>query len=306
MSDVRQTRAEALRGLIAKFTAAGIATPGLDARLLMAHALGCDRLQLLIDGGAIVSHDAAERLDASAARRLTREPVSRIVGERWFYGRAFRVTPATLDPRPDSETLIEAALGLIREMGVANHDVRLLDIGTGTGCLLLTLLAERQGAAGIGVDISPEALLVAAENQARLGLKAASWRCGSDFEPVAGETFNIIVANPPYIPTAEITRLDPEVRHFDPHLALDGGDDGLVAYRRLISKFSEYLSNGWIIFEVGAGQADAVSALFCSVFAPAGIDLRVFNDLAGVPRCVAASPRFVTQPDQPKQTPWQT
>ncbi len=298
-----ETGRAAARRLTALFAAAGLDTPDLDARLLLAHALQVNRLQLLMDQEAMLQPAAARHLSEMAARRLAHEPVSRIVGERSFYGRPFKITPATLDPRPDSETLVEAACALMRDAGISNENTRLLDIGTGTGCLLLTLLGELPGARGWGTDVSIEALAVAEANlvshrkrlsateHAAGALRHVDLRHGSAFSPVEGMTFNLIVSNPPYIPTPEIGTLDPEVRQFDPILALDGGTDGLDIYRLLISQISDYLSDGWLVFEVGEGQALAVAELLQNAFSPAPLDLRVFKDLAGVQRCVAARPR---------------
>jgi release factor glutamine methyltransferase len=298
-----ETRGAALQLMSATFTEAGLETPELDARLLLAHVLGVAQLQLLTERDTLLPAAAKTPLASVMARRLAREPVSRIIGERWFYGRAFLVTPATLDPRPDSETLIDAACALMRKAGIANDDMRILDVGTGTGCLLLTLLSELPGARGVGTDASAAALAVAAENQTRLMTKPAAtaherdalrhvaWRHGSGFAPVNGSIFNLIVSNPPYIPSAAIADLDQDVRHFDPKLALDGGVDGLDIYRQLAGQISTYLPDGWVVFEVGVGQAETVADLLRSAFAPRSVDLRVFKDLAGVQRCVAASPR---------------
>ena len=297
------SRRDALKVLTAKFEAAGIDTPDRDARWLLAHALGVEPLRLLTDRDVQIEIGTAAQIESYATRRLQHEPVSRIIGERWFYGRPFKINSATLDPRPESETLIEVTLGLVREMAVPTDELRILDIGTGSGCLLLTLLAELPGAHGIGTDVSGEALAMAAENARRLteaGTQSdirnrvprhAEWRLGAGFAPTRGETFDIIVCNPPYIPTSEIDRLDPDVRHFDPLLALHGGVDGLRVYKQVTDQVSDALSKGWIVFEVGQGQAAAVAEMLRSAFAPENCDIRIVKDMAGIERCVAASPR---------------
>jgi release factor glutamine methyltransferase len=303
-----ETWAAALQRLTAEFAAAGLETPDLDARLLLAHVLAVSPIKFVTERGTRIACEMQPAIAAVKARRLAHEPVSRILGERWFYGRPFRVTPATLDPRPDSETLIDAALSLVKEAGITPEKLSILDIGTGTGCLLLTLLCELPGAWGCGTDVSADALEVAADNGHRLrqllppsgaqftsaspkALHNISWRHGPDFTAVAGSTFNLIVANPPYIPRGDIDGLSRDVRHFDPMIALDGGPDGLAVYRRLAAELPLYLSDGWAVFEVGAGQAADVAALLKAGFSPLAVELRVFKDLGGVERCVAVSPR---------------
>jgi release factor glutamine methyltransferase len=241
----------------------------------------------------------AELISRVVQRRLAHEPVSRIIGTRWFYGRPFRISPATLDPRPDSESLVEAVLELVEARGQSQLPIRVLDIGTGTGCLLLSLLSELQNATGIGTDVSSEAIAVATDNADALGLSdRVIWRVGADFTPLldcATEPvqlgFDVIISNPPYIATDAIQDLAQDVRAFDPRLALDGGGDGLDMYRRLAAALPRFLAEGWGVFEVGAGQSEAVTGLLQAAFAPALLEVRVFPDLGGVPRCVAVSPR---------------
>ena len=223
-------------------------------------------------------------------RREQREPVSRILGERDFYGRAFALSPATLDPRPDSETIIAAALEIAREESWLSQPLQILDVGTGSGCLLLTLLCELPHATGLGTDISPSALETAAHNARRLGVEdRAAWLRADALESVSGP-FHILVANPPYVRTPDIAGLDPEVRDFDPIDALDGGPDGLLMYCRLTSGISNVVAGGgWIVLEVGHDQADPVTALLKAK--NAGIDpesIRIRLDVAGKRRCVAA------------------
>lgn len=287
-----QTRQDALDDLVSRFRAANLDSPSPDARLLLANALGIDRLALQTESAASVTADEWSIIQSYATRRLNHEPVSRIIGERWFYGRPFRVTSATLDPRPDTETIIEAAKTLFAERG--QPPSRILDIGTGTGCILLTLLAEYPRAIGTGIDISAAALDVARTNADDLRLAdRATFTLGSDFGLSTGP-YDLIVSNPPYIPTSEIASLAPDVKHFDPHLALDGGPDGLAVYRRLASVHSRYLSDGWLLLEVGHDQAEAVAGLFAvATGAASRPEIRTFKDLGGIGRCVAISPRLV-------------
>jgi release factor glutamine methyltransferase len=226
-------------------------------------------------------------------RRRQHEPVSRILGEREFYGRTFAISPATLDPRPDSETLIAAALEIVREEGWMSCPTGILDVGTGSGCLLLTLLCEMPQATGLGTDISAAALDTASLNADRLGLgRRAVWLRADGLESIAGP-FHMLVANPPYVRTGEIPALEPEVRNFDPTDALDGGPDGLAMYRRLLPRIANVISaGGWVVLEVGHDQAADVAALLASK--EAGIDaagIRIHHDVAGRRRCVAARTR---------------
>jgi release factor glutamine methyltransferase len=213
------------------------------------------------------------------ARRENREPVSRILGEREFYGRRFVVTPDVLDPRPDTETLIDAALKLLRP------GARILDLGTGTGAIIITLLAQRPDCTGTATDISAAALAVARANAERIGVAGRLQLAqGNWFGAVAG-TFDLIVSNPPYIPDRDIASLAPDVRRFDPGLALAGGADGLDPYRSIALGASGHLAaNGMLIVEIGAGQADSVETIFSSAhFRP----LARYADLGGHDRCLA-------------------
>ncbi len=277
------TRDHEYRQLAWRFKQAGIANADLDARLLVRAACGCDEIEMIREPGKRLDEEEVARLKGFEARRLGREPVARILGRREFWGLPFLLSPATLDPRPDSETLVETALGLLSD--VARPSI--LDLGTGTGCLVLALLHERGDARGLGVDLSEEAVAMAERNAAALGLSArasfrrANWADGID------ERFDLVVSNPPYIATAEIATLEAEVRGFDPRLALDGGADGLDAYRALAAHLPRLLApGGTAVVELGAGQADAVSGLF----ATAGIEVKtVVCDLAKVPRALVAA-----------------
>lgn len=272
------TAAEALRAGLARLAAAAIEGAPRDARRLLAHALGIapDRLTLHL-ADAITPAQAAA-FDLAIAARAARQPVSQIVGERLFWGRAFRVSRDTLDPRPETETLIEAAL--------AEPFARVLDLGTGTGCILLTCLAERPQATGLGVDLSAAALDVAQDNARRLDLAArAEFRLSDWFAAVTGR-FDLILSNPPYIAADEMPGLAPEVRDWEPHLALTPGGDGLNAYRALAAGAPAHLApGGRLMVEIGPTQGAAVAALF----AQAGLcDLRVLPDMDGRDRVVAA------------------
>lgn len=280
------TRAAALASLRRSFAEAGLDTPDLDARCLLCGILGIDAAKL-ITGADVPLGDAADRLADARRRRLAHEPVSRILGWREFYGRRFEVTPATLDPRPDSETLIDAVLSYVRANGGVDRYWRILDVGTGTGCLLLTLLAELPNAAGVGIDISEAALAVAARNAGQLGLaRRAELRRGDALENLAG-TFDILVSNPPYIPTRDLGILSAEVRDYDPHLALDGGPDGLVFYRRMIGGLGKVFTNGFAAFEIGHDQGPAVLALLTAEGLRHGWPPpQCLRDLGGHSRCV--------------------
>lgn len=267
---------------------AGIETPDLDARLLLCHAAGLTHEGFVAQAREPLAPEVAARLRAMLDRRVRREPVSRITGTREFYGRSFRVDRCVLDPRPDTETLIEAALDLIERMGRCGEPLRLLDLGTGTGCILLTLLAELPGARGLGTDLSLEALHVAEANAQRLRLADRVSFLASDWcEAISGE-FDLILSNPPYIASGEIERLQPEVARHDPHLALDGGPDGLEAYRRIAARAARLLApKGRILVEIGASQATAVAGLLRDGgFLVEEDGLRL--DLAGRPRVVVA------------------
>ncbi len=285
------TVAEARRSALAALRAAGIDNPGIDVRRLLAAALELPEAQILARPELALEPERARRFAGFIARRQCREPVSRILGACEFYGRSFAVSPATLDPRPDSETLIAAILALIADEGWTAQPLRLLDVGTGTGCLLLTLLCELPQAIGLGTDLSPQALAVARANAASLGVVGrARWQATDLLENVSAG-FHILVSNPPYLPSAAIAKLEPEVRWFDPRLALDGGADGLGIFRRLRSRVAEVVFNGWIVLEVGHDQADAVATLFEPLAGGSPQGLRVYRDVSGRRRCVAVRTR---------------
>jgi release factor glutamine methyltransferase len=286
--------AETIRTAAGLLTANGIDNPAPDARLLVAHALRIDRAQLLAQPERTLTDEEQRRIDDLLARRMKREPMARILGSREFWGLDFRLNEATLIPRPESETLIEAALAGIGGLGFGigkgetltpkSLTPRLLDLGTGSGCLLLALLHELPNATGLGIDAAPRALEQAQANAENLGMTSRATFKFGDWMQNIEERFDIIISNPPYIAASDIPALMPEVRDFDPRLALDGGADGLDIYRKLIPELPHHLNpNGIAVFEVGQGQADAVQKLFLA----AGFkNVSTRKDLGGIERCV--------------------
>lgn len=278
------TLAEAQTHVAGRLVAADIDDSRLETRLLLMAALGVDHAALILREKTALG-DAAPRLEALLARRLAHEPISRILGRREFYGLPFTLNAETLDPRPDTETLVDAVLAHLAAQGQSSSQLTLLDIGTGTGAILLALLSRLPQAHGVGVDIAPEAVEAARANAEALGLSArAEFRVGNLLEGVEAG-FDVLVSNPPYIPSGDLAGLDPEVRLFDPARALDGGADGLVFYRRLVESAAQYVGAGGLIaFEVGAGQAADVRLLM----EKAGIQaIRTVFDLGGIERVVA-------------------
>jgi len=268
--------AQALRDGAARLN--GIAdNPRLEARLLLAHALDLTQNDLIRDPHRPVDPTAFETL---LARRTAREPLALIVGHREFWSMAFAVSPATLIPRPDSETLIEAALAAFAGRPPPR---KIIDLGTGTGCLLLALLNEFPHAFGIGLDLSPEAASLAKANAAQNGLTNRSGFVAGDWtKPIAGR-FDLIISNPPYIPGPEIESLMPEVARHEPRRALDGGEDGFDAYRTILPNLKRHLEpDGMAILEVGAGQASYATDLALE----AGLDVSVRSDLRNIPRAI--------------------
>jgi release factor glutamine methyltransferase len=284
-----RTRRDAFVAAVRLLRQGGIDTPGLDARLLACHAADLSHGAFIAGGEEAMAPEAALRFAAAIERRLAGEPVSRILGYREFYGRSFTIDGSTLDPRPDTETLIEAALAAVGRRGASDHPLKLLDLGTGSGCILITLLAELPQASGVGIDRSLAALAAAWSNACRLGTSdRASFVAGDWLEAIRG-TFDLIVANPPYLASADIAGLPAEVRAHDPLAALDGGADGLDAYRNIAARAQTVLvPGGSILLEIGADQADAVLGLLgdAGFTLEAGHCLR--RDLAGRPRVVAA------------------
>jgi release factor glutamine methyltransferase len=280
---------QAFAGAAAVLRRAGIAAPELDARLLLCHAAGLSHEAYAANAGAAVQPAVLARFAAAIGRRLEREPVSRITGIREFYGRSFAVGPEALDPRPDTETLIEAALALIERRGWRKKALAVLDLGTGTGCILITLLAELPHAQGVGTDLSPGALALAASNAERLGVAARASFVSADWLDGIGGTYHLILSNPPYVTSGEIAGLAQEVAGYDPLLALDGGVDGLDAYRRIAARVPKVLAEGGsLLVEIGAGQAADVQDIVRAAGLKLDPDHAVSRDLAGRPRVVAA------------------
>ncbi|MEZ5937239.1 MAG: peptide chain release factor N(5)-glutamine methyltransferase [Hyphomonadaceae bacterium] len=270
---------DVMREAAQRLSAGGVENAPREARLLLAHALGVDPVEVIgrdmdaVDGAALTVFEDA------VTRRLSGEPVSRIRGWKEFYGRRFEVSDAVLDPRPETELLVEFATKHLPPGG------RLLDLGTGSGAIICSVLAERPDVQGVGVDLSPAALAMASRNAERLGVGERAVFVAGGWDAAPGP-FDIVVSNPPYIPSSEIAGLDREVREHDPLLALDGGPDGLAPYRAIAGLAGALLvPGGRLAVEIGAGQADAVSTLFVG----AGLTLIARTaDLAGHLRMISA------------------
>ena len=278
------TAGSAVADAAARLAAAGIAEARREARPILAMALQADPAVLLGYPERPVDAAAQARFDHLIARRLKHEPISRLRGAREFWSLDFALSPETLDPRPDSETLIEAALAHLPDRQAPLH---VLDFGTGTGCLLLALLHELPHATGFGIDALPGAVETARRNAAALGLAArAAFRLGDWDRGIEGAA-DVILANPPYIPSDDIAILAPEVAAFEPRGALDGGPDGLDAYRILAPATQRLLTpKGLACIELGAGQAASVAALF----GRSGLTINeIRRDLSGIERCLVAT-----------------
>jgi len=277
---------EALQHLAQSFRASGIEEAEADARLLIGHALHLDRARLIAQSDRILEAREVTVISALAARRLRREPVSRILGEKEFWSLPISVTPDVLVPRPETETVVEAALDFVIRNGLRLEKLRVLDIGTGSGALLLALLKELPNAVGTGTDVSSAALDVARANATRCRLDI---RCNfviCNITTGVEGPFDLIVSNPPYIAHDEIATLAPEVRDYDPQVALDGGQDGFDAYRSIASDIKRILAPGGRLFvELGRGQDEQVRALFTKAGLSPGIPRK---DLAGITRVLGA------------------
>ncbi len=275
MSAVREAFA---RG-VSRLAAAGIESARLDARVLLAHALGCET-------GDLLARDAAtpgeiERFDAFVARRVAREPVSYITGCKEFFGLPFEVGRGVLVPRPDSETLIEEVL---RAFPDRDAPLRMLDLGTGSGCLLAACLSRFPNASGVGVDLSADALAMAERNLARLGLSRRARLVEGDWNAQTGERFEVVLSNPPYLSHEEWAETEADLRLYEPPGALVAGPEGLDAYRALAPLLAVRLASaGLAFFEIGAGRSEAVAA----ILSRSSLEVRrVASDLTGIPRCL--------------------
>ncbi|WP_313101801.1 peptide chain release factor N(5)-glutamine methyltransferase [Brevundimonas sp.] len=275
----------AWKGAQARLKAAGIDSPSIDARLLLEASTGAGRVDILTDPYRVVDADKIAALDAMIERRLKREPVSRILGKKGFWKIMLNVTPDVLSPRPDTETLLDV---IVRAFP-PHRAFEMIDLGTGSGAILLATLMERAGARGVGTDISTEAIAVARENAANLDLNGRCTFIRTDWAAgFADDSFDLVVSNPPYIPTGDIPGLDPEVREHDPHLALDGGPDGLQPYRDLAPEIARILRpEGVFAVEIGWDQGEAVKALF---EAAGFTGVKVVKDLGDRDRVVTNGP----------------
>jgi release factor glutamine methyltransferase len=276
----------ARRALAARFKSASIESPELDARMLVGAVLGLDLTGLIAAENRPLTPKQSNRIEEVARRRLGGEPVARILGAKEFWGLPLTLSPATLVPRPDTETVVELALEMLRAAPHPDRRLRIADIGTGSGAILLALLSELPNACGVGTDISREALQTAHGNTVALGLAGRTDFVACDYAAALSGPFDLIVSNPPYIRSADIAALAPEVRDHDPRAALDGGSDGLDAYRALIPQAAKLLApGGALVVEVGRGQSDDVRGLMAASGLTAERPAR--TDLAGIRRAVA-------------------
>jgi release factor glutamine methyltransferase len=275
----------ARRALTAQFKDAGVDSSELDARILVGSVLGLDLTGLIAAAARTLNRDEAQRLEGFARRRIAGEPAARIIGLKEFWGLPLRLSPATLVPRPDTETVVEAALEILRAQSRHDSPLRIADLGTGSGAILLALLSELPDAFGVGTDISVPALRTACDNARQLGFAGRAAFVACDYAAALSGLFDLIVSNPPYICSAHIASLDAEVRDHDPHGALDGGFDGLDAYRLIVPQARRLLApGGALVIEVGHGQSGDVQALLTAAgVMPAGPPK---SDLAGIRRAV--------------------
>jgi release factor glutamine methyltransferase len=277
---------EALQLVAQTFRAAGIEDADVDARILAGHALHLDRARLISQADRVLEAREVNAISGLAARRLKREPVSRILGRKEFWSLALAVTPDVLVPRPETETVVEGALDFVVRGGLRMEKLRILDIGTGSGALLVALLNELPNATGIGTDISRAALEAAQINVTQFGFEGRCSLISCDMAAGVEGQFDLVVSNPPYVARGDIASLAPEVRDYDPMMALDGGDDGLAAYRSISADAKRLLAQGGRLFvELGAGQEPNVREIFTNAGLAVGV---ARNDLTGTPRVLGA------------------
>jgi release factor glutamine methyltransferase len=281
-----ETITSALGRFGSRLKGAGVPQARLDARLLLQIGLGLSHEDILGSPHRHLTAAELGRVGELVERRASREPLSRIAGEREFFGRAFGVTADTLDPRPDTETLVEAALDIARTRLSHVTSSRFADLGTGTGAVAVSLVGELPHWTGVATDVSAAVLAAARANAVRHKVTSRLAFVETTWLDSVPERFHLIVVNPPYIPSAEIDDLEPEVATFEPRLALDGGPDGLSAFRELAARLGNSLeSEGFLCLEIGRGQADAVAKIMqAGGFTAADESLHVRRDLAGVPR----------------------
>lgn len=282
---VRPALGPLVRHLRAELEAAGKPDAALDARLIVEHFTDTTRTDAVLDPDRQVGDSAYQEILAALARRLAGEPVHRIIGAREFYSLKLTLSPSTLEPRPDTEALVDLALPHVRRAAAKTGSCRILDLGTGTGAIALALVSQEQRASVVAVDISEDALETASRNADINGLSARFSARKSDWYETVAERFHVIVSNPPYIPSTEIASLEREVREHDPLAALDGGADGLDAYRKIAAgAFAHLEADGIVAVEIGFGQEVDVTA----IFGAAGFDLVAeAEDLAGRTRALA-------------------
>jgi release factor glutamine methyltransferase len=279
------TRIDAVRRDVARrFGDGGIDMPELDARILVGHALGLGLTDLICAGERRLDAGEIARIEILAARRLRREPVARITGTKEFWGLPFSITADVLVPRPDTETVVEQALVVLRRTGGQSPTLRIADLGVGSGAILVALLTELPHATAIGTDRDVAALALARDNAQRLGVASRAAFAACDFGAAVAPGCDLVVTNPPYVRTDDIATLAPEVRAFDPRAALDGGPDGLAAYRVIAAQAARILTpGGCLVAEIGHGQGPDVAALFG---AAGFVEIGIWPDLGGVERAV--------------------
>jgi release factor glutamine methyltransferase len=288
LSDLKLTTAETIasarQALARAFATAALDSPELDARILVGHALGLDAAGVVSQGARQVTSSERAAIAALAQRRLAHEPIARILGVKEFWGLPFRLNEETLVPRPETETVVEAALAALGSR--RQRALRIADLGTGSGALLLALLSECPKGIGIGTDLSANAIACARRNAGALRLHERASFTVCNYGAALKGSFDLVVSNPPYVRQRDIASLQPEVRLFDPPRALDGGDDGLHGYRAITVDAGRLLApDGLLVVELGAGQASAVAALFSA----AGLAVKSpYSDLSGVPRALLA------------------